>query len=50
MNRTDSRPSACKPAQAEHADGFKVTVGVKACGGKQVQRLGSHRAGRDPLK
>ena len=27
-----------------------MTVGAKAYGGKQVQRLGSHRAGRDPFK
>jgi len=50
MNRTDWRPSACKPAQAEHADGLKVTVGVMAYGGKQVQRLGSRRASRDLFK
>ena len=50
MNRTDCQPSACEQAAPQHAGGPKVTVGVKAYGGKQVQRLGSHWAGRDPLK
>ena len=34
----------------QHADSPNVTVDMKADGGKQVQRLGSHRAGRDPFK
>jgi hypothetical protein len=48
MNHTDWRPSARKPVRAAARRGPKVTVGVKAYGGKQVQRLGSHWA--DPTR